>query len=100
MIPIKQGDKIAVTGKFPPYEPGDSFVVEATHKLPNLIAAFNQGIIHVVSSTDFPAGNLPDTEGEVMYFPLHKGRGQYDVIRGVKVNDAPLTKEEAYNYEV
>jgi hypothetical protein len=27
---------------------------------------------------------------------LHKGRGEFDVIEGRKLNDAPLSKDEAY----
>lgn len=35
----------------------------------------------------------PDRSGQV--FVIHRGMGKYDVIDGVKINDEPLTKEEA-----
>ena len=57
----------------------------------NLTSLIERGHIYV-----WPKGGRADASTTVRY-PVAKGFGKYDVYEGRKLNDEPLTREEAYN---
>lgn len=58
----------------------------------NLEALRRRGSIHLLSKK---AGEAPAVDPRTQAFMVHTGAGKYDVIEGVKINDEPLSKEEA-----
>lgn len=60
----------------------------------NLVALRDSGYLQIFPKQD--AAIAPALEPMVTSrFAVHTGAGKYDVIEGVKLNDGPLSKEEA-----
>lgn len=67
-----------------------------TRLTPEQIDGFTNGrrLIDVGFIADFPPAPA-DLSASAQRFVIHKGGGQYDVIVGDKINDRPLSKDEA-----
>lgn len=48
--------------------------------------------LHILSKSQASVGPL---SADTQVFTVHLGGGKYNVIEGVKINDEPITKEEA-----
>jgi hypothetical protein len=70
---------------------GAPLSAEKINAWPNRRTLIESGLIAVYP----PHGEGAATTGPAERHMVHLGRGQYDVIAGTKLNDRPLSKDEA-----
>lgn len=71
--------------------PGEKLTEEQVRAMPraNLKALKASGKLHVIGKAE------SERASPAQIFVVHRGSGKYDVIEGVKINDEPITKEQA-----
>ena len=87
------GMKVRVTGKWSGHELGDIYCpADLNERVFNIQCAVNQGTLEVVDEHF----EVPVDEGKtVKRYLRHRGRGMYDVVEGVLINNELLSKQQA-----